>query len=77
MRFTIRIYPNTYLLNYFLQVENEDGVWVKLIHECITLYCKQLYPEGWCLKYHKHYDFELLQTVVNQNNANVPEKITM
>ncbi|XP_065222944.1 E3 ubiquitin-protein ligase MYCBP2 isoform X3 [Planococcus citri] len=65
------------IVTYIDEVENEDGVWVKLIHECITMYCKQLYPEGWCLKYHKHYDFELLQTVVNQTNANLPEKITI
>ncbi len=54
-------------------MENEDGIWVKLTHDCMAQYCKQLFPEAWCLKYNKHYECELL--ISSNNNQTLDNHI--
>ena len=48
----------------FSQLQNDDGIWLRLTPECAHQYCRRLTPsqahEAWCLQYHKHFSKTLL-----------------
>lgn len=50
----------------FLQIENDDGIWVRLSTESIRQHCEQSwYPlEAWCLQYNQHIDKRLLHPII-------------
>ncbi|VBB27565.1 unnamed protein product [Acanthocheilonema viteae] len=61
----IGIIPRGTTVSYIEEVENTDGVWLRLTDEAYAMYCNtQLPSQGWCLQYSKHLrrSFLLLQS---------------
>ncbi|MCP9259802.1 E3 ubiquitin-protein ligase rpm-1 [Dirofilaria immitis] len=51
----IGIIPRGATVSYIEEVENADGVWLRLTDEACTMYCNtQLLSQGWCLQYSNH-----------------------
>lgn len=51
---------------FLLQIENDDGVWVRLSTESIRQHCEPgWYPlEAWCLQFNQHIDKRLLHPII-------------
>jgi E3 ubiquitin-protein ligase MYCBP2 len=58
------------VISFIDEVENSDGVWVKLSTDSIRKYCSSSwYPsEAWCLSYNKHFDKRLLFSLIESNS---------
>lgn len=48
---------------YFLQIHNDDGVWLRLSADTIKQYCINCVIEAWCLQYNQHLGKTLLLPV--------------
>lgn len=57
------------IISYIDELENSDGVWVKLSTDSIRKFCSSSwYPsEAWCLSYNKHFDKRLLFSLIESN----------
>lgn len=53
------------------QIENDDGVWVRLSTESIRQHCQPgWYPsEAWCLQYNQHIDKVLLHPIIETSSV--------
>lgn len=62
LSFTVRLIRATYLP----QIENDDGIWVRLSTESIRQHCEAgWYPlEAWCLQFNQHIDKRLLHPII-------------
>lgn len=58
------------VISFIDELENGDGVWVKLSTDSIRKFCSSSwYPsEAWCLGYNKHFDKRLLFSLIESNN---------
>lgn len=58
------------IISYIDELENGDGVWVKLSTDSIRKFCSSSwYPsEAWCLAYNKHFDKRILFSLIESNN---------
>lgn len=58
------------VISFIDEVENSDGIWVKLSTDSIRKYCSSSwYPsEAWCLAYNKHFDKRLLFSLIESNS---------
>lgn len=61
------------VISYIDEVENSDGVWVKLSTDSIRKFCSSSwYPsEAWCLSYNKHFDKRLLFSLIESNSESI------
>ncbi|CRK91251.1 CLUMA_CG004931, isoform A [Clunio marinus] len=57
------------VVSFIEEIENGDGLWVKLSTDAIRKYCaSSWYPmEAWCLAYNKHFDKRLLFALIEPN----------
>ncbi|VIO97478.1 B-box zinc finger family protein [Brugia malayi] len=61
----IGVIPRGTTVSYIEEVENADGIWLRLTDEACAIYCDaQLPSQGWCLQYSNHLgrSFLLLQS---------------
>uniref|UniRef100_A0A1I7W188 RCR-type E3 ubiquitin transferase n=1 Tax=Loa loa TaxID=7209 RepID=A0A1I7W188_LOALO len=61
----VGVIPRGTTVSYTEEVENADGVWLRLTDEACVMYCDaQLPSQGWCLQYSNHLgcSFLLLQS---------------
>lgn len=58
------------VISFIDELENGDGIWVKLSTDSIRKYCSSTwYPsEAWCLSYNKHFDKRLLFSLIESNS---------
>lgn len=58
------------IISFIDEVENDDGVWVRLSTESIRQHCQQgWYPlEAWCLQYNQHIDKTLLHPAIESTS---------
>lgn len=56
---------------FVIQIENDDGVWVRLSTESIRQHCQPgWYPlEAWCLQFNQHIDKTLLHPVIEPSSV--------
>ena len=59
----IGVVPVDGTLNIIDELNNSDGVWVRLSQESLSDHCPPVYTEGWCLQYNQHFDKLLLKPV--------------
>jgi RCR-type E3 ubiquitin transferase len=59
------------VISFIDEVENSDGVWVKLSTDSIRKFCQSSwYPsEAWCLSFNKHFDKRLLFSLIESNSG--------
>ncbi|XP_042905925.1 E3 ubiquitin-protein ligase MYCBP2 isoform X1 [Parasteatoda tepidariorum] len=48
------------VISFMDELQNEDGVWVRLSPETVRKYCQNGFTEAWCLQYNKHLGKTLL-----------------
>lgn len=51
------------LKDVFVQIHNDDGVWLRLSADTIKQYCNIATIEAWCLQYNQHLGKTLLLPV--------------
>lgn len=58
------------IISFIDELENGDGVWVKLSTDSIRKYCSSSWfpSEAWCLAYNKHFDKRLLFSLIESNS---------
>ncbi|KAK0411800.1 hypothetical protein QR680_005853 [Steinernema hermaphroditum] len=67
----IGMLPRDCVVSYIEQLENADGVWLRLADETISLYCTAHFnSQAWCLQKNKH----LNRTYLTMNGEVVREK---
>lgn len=55
------------IISFIDEIENDDGIWVRLSTESIRQHCDSgWYPlEAWCLQYNQHIDKRLLHPIID------------
>lgn len=61
------------VISFIDELENSDGIWVKLSTDSIRKFCSSSwYPsEAWCLSYNKHFDKRLLFSLIESNGESI------
>lgn len=54
------------VISFIDEIENDDGIWVRLSTESIRQHCDAGWypPEAWCLQYNQHIDKRLLHPII-------------
>jgi RCR-type E3 ubiquitin transferase len=57
------------VISYIDEIENNDGIWVKLSTDSIRKFCSTSWcsSEAWCLAYNKHFNKRLLYSLIEPN----------
>lgn len=65
------------IISFIDEIENDDGVWLRLSTESIRQHCTTgWYPtEAWCLQYNQHLNKTLLHPVVEPQTEEVAEQL--
>ncbi|CAG0881435.1 unnamed protein product [Darwinula stevensoni] len=50
-------------ISFTCELQNDDGIWVRLSADSIQVHCKTSYPEAWCLQYNQQLGKTLLVPV--------------